>query len=109
MSDQTFTYSARGYVYGTTWDFSKGAYPAKDYNDYTDEDELKAAIKKDFESGALDSGFGFQHLDAADMTITIRDTIVVNGKLYHRYDRESYILGKDEDVEKLNDIVSNME
>lgn len=109
MSDQMFTYSARGYVFGTTWDYSEGAYPARDYNDYTDEDELKAAIKKDFESGALDSGFGFQHLDAAVMTITIRDTIVVNGKFYHLNDNESYILGNDEDVEKLNDILSNME
>ena len=105
MSDEMFTYSASGYVYGTTWDGHKGAYTARNYSDYDHEDELKAAIKKDFESGALDSGFGFQHLDAANMTITIRDTIVVNGKLYHRNDEESYILGKDEDVEKLNDIL----
>lgn len=106
MSDQTFTYSASGYVYGTTWDCDEGAYEARDYNNYKDVDELKAVIKKDFESGALDSGFGFQYLVAANMIITIRETIIVNGKLYHRNDRESYILGEHKYIERLNNILS---
>lgn len=85
-------YQAFGNVIGLTWDFTEGAYEARRYTAKTRE-ELMQQIKKDFESGALDSGFGFQKLIGAEMQITKSSILRINGLYYEAEDDEIVELG----------------
>ncbi len=69
MKNIAIEYTAQGEVFGLTWDFAKGTYPAKKYRS-RDKEELIAEIKRDFESGTLDSGFGFKDLLGYRMGLT---------------------------------------
>lgn len=105
--EETKFYKAKGYVLGKCWGDGTGMYPIRQYtNDSLS--ELKAEIKKDFESGALDSGFGFEKLLAASIDVETISSIEVDGKVYHRSDYdESYNLGDNKYVYELYKIMDN--
>lgn len=96
-------YRAEGYVYGRTWEFSKGLYKARIYHNY-DKEKLLEDVKNDFKSGALDSGYGFESLLGARMTIETVDIIKYNGKNYGSHEYETLVLGEyPNQIEELDD------
>lgn len=70
MAKKKVYYSAEGNVLGNMWGGGQGFYPARKYNNFKKLSELKSTIRKDFNSGALDSGMGFESLEGALMHIT---------------------------------------
>ena len=79
-------YQADGIITGRLWGGGLGFYYARKYTGFKSLDDLKENIKKDFESGAIDSGFGFEKIIGARMKIdkitikTIDDDDYVNVK-----------------------------
>ena len=71
-------YTADGIVLGNTWGGGAGYYPARKYHAETFTD-LKNEIKEDFESGALDSGMGFESLVGAFMIVVKHTVIEIKG------------------------------
>lgn len=59
-------YRASGYVYGKYWGGGSGAYQAENYKNDNIE-ELRKEINKDVETGAIDSGMGYQEVLGAIM------------------------------------------
>ena len=72
-------YIAEGSVTGKLWDGGRGSYPARRLADDVLEDLIEE-VQSQLESGELDSGFGFDHLISASITITKVTTLTVNGK-----------------------------
>jgi len=105
--EETKFYRAKGYVLGECWGGGTGMYPARQYTGDCLQ-ELKEQIRNDFESGALDSGFGFENLLAASIDVETISSIEVDGKVYHRSDYdESYNLGDNKYVCELYKIMDN--
>lgn len=85
-------YQYTGVVFGTTWCGNTVGYAA---------DTLLAStvsagrdiLDKAYNSGGLDSGFGFQNLTGALITETCFTTVSVEGKDYVREDYETIIIG----------------
>ena len=79
-------YQADGIITGLLWGGGLGFYYARKYTGFKSLDDLKETIKKDFESGAIDSGFGFEKIIGARIKIdkitieTIDDDDYVNVK-----------------------------
>lgn len=104
---ETKFYNITGYVLGKCWGDGIGAYKSRQYTGDCLQ-ELKEQIKKDFKSGALDSGFGFEELLAASIDVETISSIEVDGKVYHRSDYdESYHLGDDKYVYELYEMMDN--
>lgn len=100
---ETKFYNITGYVLGKCWGDGIGAYKSRQYTGDCLQ-ELKEQVNKDFKSGALDSGFGFEKLLAAIVDVETISSIEVDGKVYHRSDYdESFTLGDDKDVRKLSE------
>lgn len=76
---KTRYYTGNGTVAGKMWGGGVGAYPSKHYSSDTIED-LREQITKDFESGALDSGFGFERLVAANIDVIEELTLEIEGR-----------------------------
>ena len=85
-------YKAEGFVVGITWSGDIVGFEANKYHN-TDLNKLKEDINKDFKSGGLDSGMGYQRLEAALMFITTTSYVEVDGKTYSRDDVERLELG----------------
>lgn len=100
-------YSSFGYVLGLCWDNTIGAYESRRYYD-TDLNTLKEKIEKDFESGALDSGAGFQRLLAAMITVETISSITVEDKIYSRVDyNEHFNFGDEKYIKTLGEMLWN--
>ena len=93
-------YSAHGGVLGTYWGGGTGGYPSEEYIGYTNKSKLMAKIRKDFKTGALDSGMGYQELIAAAVTITKTITIRYENELYNREECEVVFIGRPTEEEK---------
>lgn len=74
-------YTADGVVLGNFWGGGGGWYPARKYYGgiFT---PLKNEIKEDFESGALDSGMGYESLVGAFMVVVKHTIIEYKGKKF---------------------------
>ena len=86
-------YTADGVVLGNYWGGGRGWYPAEKYIEDTFT-TLKGIIKKDFGSGALDSGMGYESLVGAMMVIVKHTTIEYKGKEFDNETRSVMWLGK---------------
>lgn len=75
---ETVYYTAEGIVFGNYWSGGRGYFRAHTYSAETFT-AMKDGIKKDFESGALDGGMGYESLIGALMEITKHTTIVKKG------------------------------
>lgn len=90
------TYEASGLVIGELWGGGKGAYQSGKYANSSREEMIKE-INKDFESGGLDGGMGFQKLWYAIMEISIHRTILVDGRKFENTEYEIMYLGNPDD------------
>jgi len=86
-------YKITGKVLGNCWGGGKVAYQSESYEG-KNLDELMKKINEDLESGALDSGMGYESLIGALMTVETIETITANGKKYHHSEYESEFIGK---------------
>lgn len=86
-------YQANGIVLGRLWGGGLGSYRAQDYAGFKNLGDLKEVIKKDFESDALDSGFGFEKLVGARMGIDKRTVKIIDGDRYVNIKHEIFELG----------------
>jgi hypothetical protein len=87
-------FTAQGYLIGYLWGGGEGGYPTRHYKAETRE-KLEAQVKKDFKSGALDSGMGFDGLKCAILDVTRFEETEVDGKKFYRTgDEDPIILGK---------------
>ena len=89
--EKKITYVAKGFVLGTTWLDTKGAYPTK-LVDGNSIEEIESKINHMIESNILDNGMGFKSLIGASMTIRITTEIVVDGDKFinHKYNWDIY-------------------
>lgn len=102
-------FTARGVVLGKLWGGGAGYYPARKYRNAS-LSKLKAEVSKDFKSGGLDSGMGFEKLMGAIMYITKHESKNINGKGWHNDDDlPEWFLGKlsDEQVEEATNFYMN--
>lgn len=76
---KTRYYTGNGLVAGLMWGGGVGAYEARHYSSETLED-LREQIQKDFQSGALDSGAGFERLVAAQIVVIEELTLEIEGR-----------------------------
>lgn len=97
-------YEADGKVLGKLWGGGLGGYPARDYTNDNKEALIKE-IEKDFKSGGLDSGMGFESLVAAVMTITTVECVEIDGKKYVSRDFEEITFGDAKYVNELLEIM----
>jgi len=89
-----YNYKAKGYVLGKFWGGGMGYYPAKTYSD-SSLARLKTKIRKDFESGALDSGMGYEELTGTIMYINVISSRKLGRKIYTNNDKIiTFKLGK---------------
>ena len=79
MTKEKVHYNANGVVLGNLWVVEKAWYPARIYGG-TNFTLMYSEIKEDFESGALDSGMGFESLEGAMMVIVKLTVIEYKGK-----------------------------
>ena len=86
-------YDISGYVYGRTWEFTKGFYLSRKYHG-RDLDMLKTIIEQDFKDGSLDSGYGFESLIGAVLYVTSIDTRIIDDKEFHNTQVSSYTIGE---------------
>lgn len=95
-------YLITGFVFGKGWDGGCGSYPTRKYTGH-DLSELKTEIEKDFKSGGLDSGFGFERLLSARLFVYETSYIEHEGKIYeHEEMLDDLVLGEPKYVEKLD-------
>lgn len=98
--EKKFTYVAKGFVLGTTWLDTKGAYPTKLVKGNSIE-EIESKINHMIETNVLDNGMGFKSLIGALMTIRTTTEIIVEGDRYinTKYDDNFYgTLTYDEEI-----------
>ena len=101
---KTRYYTGNGTVAGQMWGGGVGAYPSKHYSSDTIED-LREQINKDFQSGALDSGFGFERLVAAQIDIIEEITVEIDGRDFlSNKIVETFELGDQKYVDFLNTV-----
>lgn len=72
-------YTGNGLVAGLMWGGGVGAYEARHYSSDTLEN-LKEQIQKDFQSGGLDGGAGFERLVAAHIVVIEELTLEIEGR-----------------------------
>ena len=89
---QTKTYRAEGLVYGRYWGGGEGGFKAESYHADTLE-KLEADIIKDVESGAIDSGMGYEKVLGAVMVIDTITDIVIGGKVFSNITTETKVYG----------------
>lgn len=89
---ETFEYEARGYVYGSLWDNSEGAYSARWLEGTSLKDILEQATKG--LDGSLDSGMGFQKLYGALLYVTTRSIRIIEGKTFTHSETKPRFVGK---------------
>ena len=86
------SFRAEGWVLGDLWGGGKGYYPARKY--YNRKlPAMKKKIRKDFKSGALDSGMGYQRLTGALMFITRVTVKKIDGKEFKNEETTGFKLG----------------
>ncbi len=85
-------YVARGLVYGNYWGGGRGSYKSETIRAKTLKTLLKTA-KIMLESGALDSGMGYESLVGAIFNVEKIETIEKNGKKYQRSEHNIEIIG----------------
>lgn len=103
---KTRYYTGNGIIGGKLLGGSLGAIDARHYSSDTLED-LKEQIKKDFQSGDLDSdcGLGFERLLAARIDLIEEATIEVNGRNFiSEQFVETFELGKKKYLEWLKEL-----
>lgn len=97
----------KGAVVGNLWGGGRGYYPSRKYVN-TDLEALKQEINKDFKSGAIDSGMGYEKVTGAIVYITKKTTKTMNGKPFVNEEVKTYKLGDiDEEDENLNEMIFN--
>jgi len=79
-----------GNVVGNLWGGGVGRYTAERLTN-KDKALLIEDIGKKLVSGALDSGMGYESLVYADIVIIENQSITVDGKIFTREERESYV------------------
>ena len=87
--EKKITYVAKGFVLGTTWLDTDGAYPTKLVRGNSIE-EIESTINHMIETNVLDNGMGFKSLIGALITIRITTTIVIDGDTFTN---NKYIFG----------------
>lgn len=90
--EKKITYVAKGFVLGTTWLDTKGAYPTK-LVDGNSIEEIESKINHMIETNVLDNGMGFKNLIGASMTIRITTKIVVDGDTFFNYKYRGGVYG----------------
>lgn len=89
---KNITYEATGLVYGNYWGGGAGAYSAHKYQN-DDIEKMRTQILKDIETGAIDSGMGYERVKGALMTIETIETIEIDGKSYSNSEHEQEFFG----------------
>lgn len=92
MKNKKITYKAEGLVYGKYWGGGEGAYKAESYHADTLE-KLTADIMKDIESGAIDSGMGYEKVLGAYMIIDTITDLDVDGKIFSNVETDGQFFG----------------
>lgn len=89
------TYRTYGTCLGKLWGGGEGAYPTHIYT-ADDLDTLIKTVKAEVESGAIDSGMGFEKIIGTVMTIETTTTIEVDGQEYKNitYGDEEVVFGE---------------
>jgi hypothetical protein len=90
--DKKVKYFSKGLVHGHYWGGGKGCYKAEKLTADTKEELISKATEM-LESGALDSGMGYESLIGALLDITQVTTITVDGDLYHNEKSEMEFIG----------------
>jgi len=94
MAKIKYKYVASGYVLGKLWGGGSGYYPARKYEG-SSLSKIKTKIRKDFKSGGLDSGMGFESLTGALMNIQVISSRQIGKTIYKNNDRViKFKLGK---------------
>jgi hypothetical protein len=91
-------FTASGVVIGKLWGGGSGAYPSATLRSESLKD-LRNDIQSALDSGALDSGFGFERLTGAEMYITETISKEIDGEIYTRNETTSEIFGEISDSE----------
>lgn len=86
------TYRSAGLVYGNYWGGGSGAFASCKYQN-DDIEKMRTEIIKDIESGAIDSGMGYENVKGALMTIEKIETIEIDGKAYTNSEYEEEFFG----------------
>lgn len=86
-------YIATGYVYGKYWGGGEGAYKSTKVEATTEEKLIEEATKM-LDSGALDSGMGYESLLGAVLNIEHIKYIEKDGDIYSNSDYFSTTIGK---------------
>ena len=81
MEQKNVKYIAKGLVYGLFWGGGEGAYHSKTIVSPSMSD-LTEQIMEGIEDGSLDEEMGYERLIGAFMRVTIKTTIVIDGKDY---------------------------
>lgn len=97
-----YKYTIRGEVLGNLWGGGQGSYPIKEIITSTKAAGI-AKAQTMLNDNTLDSGMGFESLQAAYLVIEKKTTIFIDGVDYSRDDYEDAIIGKFDSEEQEND------
>ena len=89
----TTTYKSNGVVLGNYWGGGQGSYKATTLHSNISKEDLIEQNKKALDSGALDSGMGYESLIGALITIEIITTIEINNKIFTNIEYEDIFIG----------------
>lgn len=100
------TYKSNGIVLGNYWGGGSGLYKATTFHSDISIEDLIEQNKKALESGALDSGMGYESLIGALITIETKTTIEYEGKEFTNKEYEDVFIGDltDEQMEFLEEV-----
>lgn len=102
----TITYKSSGVVFGNYWGGGTGSYPATTFHSDISKEDLIEQNNKALESGALDSGMGYESLIGALLTIETKDNREIDGKIFTNTETERVFIGNltEEQMELLETI-----
>ncbi len=100
------TYKSNGLVYGNYWGGGSGAYAATTFHSDISKEDLIEQNNKALESGALDSGMGYESLIGALLVIKTKETREIDGKTFTSSEYEEMFIGEltEEDKDFLNSV-----
>lgn len=103
------TYKSNGLVLGNYWGGGKGSYKATTFHSDVSKEDLIEQNKKALESGALDSGMGYESLIGAILNIETISTTEIDNKPFTNTEFELIFIGEltEEEQQFLEDCLNN--